>query len=106
MKGRMALIGDGDSALIFKAGGIDTYNATNVNDCQEILKNIRDKYQIIFITDNFGIMLEEYIDEINKEVYPIIIIIPSKNGNNGFGMNILKKEMEKSLGIDILFNKD
>lgn len=106
MKGKMALIGDGDSVMIFRAGGVDTYNACDINESQNILKKIKDDYQIIFITDNFSIGMQEYISEINTSAYPIIITVPSKNGNNGYGMENIKKEMEKSLGIDILFNND
>lgn len=107
MKGKMALIGDGDSALIFKAGGIETFNAIDSIQCKKILASIKDEYKIIFITDNnFSKELEEYIEEIGNDVYPIILPIPSKDGNNGYGMEGIRKEMERSLGIDILFNKD
>lgn len=106
MKGKMALIGDGDSVMIFRAGGVDTYNACNVKESESILKKIKDNYQIIFITDNFSVEMQEYISEINTGAYPIILTVPSKNGNNGYGMENIKKEMEKSLGIDILFNND
>ena len=50
--------------------------------------------------------MEETISEINNDVYPIILTIPNKDGSNGYGLQEIKREMEKSLGIDILFNED
>ena len=106
MKGKMAIIGDGDSTLIFKAAGIDSYSANSLSEFKQTLKNIKDNYQIIFVTDVFAKDSQEFISEINNDVYPIILTVPGKNGNNGYGIECLKKEMERSLGVDILFNND
>ncbi|MBQ7307575.1 MAG: hypothetical protein IJW82_03510 [Clostridia bacterium] len=106
MKGKMALIGDSDCTLIFRSVGVETFLAKDKEECVELLKRIKDEYKIIFITDNFSSKMEETIAEINNDVYPIILTIPSKDGNNGYGMQEIKQEMEKSLGIDILFNED
>ena len=106
MKGKMAIIGDGDSTLIFKAVGIDSYSANSVNEFKQILKDIKSDYQIIFITDIFAKESQELISEINSDIYPIVLTVPGKNGNTGYGMENLKKEMERSLGVDILFNND
>ena len=106
MKGKMALIGSGDSTMIFRAGGVVTFNVQNIKECEKTLREIKDEYQIIFITDNLSKDMQECIEEINNDVYPIILTIPSSEGNNGYGMECIKKEMERSLGIDILFNEE
>ena len=104
MKGKIAVIGDGDSVLAFRVVGVDTYSVESVEDAFEKLTNIAKDYQIIFITDIFAEKLEEQIKELSLGAYPVIISIPSKNGSNGYGMKNLKTEAEKALGVDILFN--
>ena len=38
MKGKMAIIGSGDSVLAFKAGGVDAYDVDNVEIAKEVKK--------------------------------------------------------------------
>ena len=65
MKGKMALIGEGDCTLIFKAGGMETFNVTDYMQGKKILASIKDQYNIIFITDNLAKELED--DYINRD---------------------------------------
>ncbi len=106
MTGKLAIIGDGDSVLAFKAGGVDSYSAVNSTDAGAILTKIAKQYQIIFITDDFAKDLDQTMKKYLTSPYPIILTIPSKNGSNGYGVESLKKAMDKALGVDILFNKD
>lgn len=105
MAGKMAVIGDGDSVLAFRAGGVDAFATENSDTARATLKRIAKSYQIIFITDSIAVDLDETINGYTSEPYPIIIPIPAKTGSNGYGEDRLKKEMEKSLGVDILFKK-
>lgn len=105
MKGKMAIIGDGDSVLAFKAGGVDAYPVTNSLNARELLKEIAKKYQIIFITDVIAKEIDDVIKKYLISPYPIILSVPSGKGSNGYGMEGIKSAMEKALGVDILFNK-
>lgn len=106
MKGRMAIIGDGDSVLAFKAGGVDAYSAVNAEEAHKILNKLAKSYQIIFITDDLCRPLDEVIKKYITMPYPIILSVPSRFGSNGYGTEQLKSAMDKALGVDILFNND
>ncbi len=106
MTGKMAIIGDGDSVMCFTAGGIDSYSVIHPEKAKDLIKSIAKKYQIIFITDVIAKEIDEFIKRYDSVPYPIILSVPSKAGSNGYGMNLLKKSMEKALGVDILFNKE
>ncbi len=104
MKGRMAIIGDGDSVLVFTAVGVDAYGVTNGHDAETILKKIGKDYRIIFITDVVAAQIEETVKKYSALPYPIILTVPSKEGSNGYGMKNLKNITEKALGVDLLFD--
>ncbi|MCQ2387695.1 MAG: V-type ATP synthase subunit F [Clostridia bacterium] len=106
MKGKMAIIGDGDSVLIFKAVGVNAFSVNENSDVKSLIKDLSKEYQIIFITDNIAQKNKEIINEYLASTYPIIIPVPSKEGSNGFGMEELKYSMEKALGIDIFQNEE
>ena len=103
MKGKMAIIGDGDSVIAFTAGGIDAYPVVNAEKASETLKKLAKEYQIIFITDVLAEKIDETISKYVNVPYPIVIPVPSKSGSSGYGMNALKTAMDKALGVDILF---
>lgn len=104
MKGKMAIIGDGDSVLAFSAGGVDAYSAPNEEVAEKLIKKLAKEYQIIFITDVLAAKVDEVIKRYVTSTYPIILSVPSKDGSNGYGMEGVKRAMDKALGVDILFN--
>lgn len=106
MIGKMAFIGDGDSIMVFRAAGVATFPAEDEKKVKEVLRKIASEYNIIFITEEYVKTLGDYLKRFDEEPYPVILAVPSKNGDSGYGEAFLKGAMEKALGVDILFNKD
>ncbi|MBE7090220.1 MAG: V-type ATP synthase subunit F [Clostridiales bacterium] len=105
MKDKMAILGGGDGVLAFTAVGVDAYPVTDVEKAEELLKRLAKDYRVIFVTEELAIKLDEVISRYLAVPYPIILSVPGKDGSNGYGMEGIKKAMEKALGVDILFNK-
>lgn len=106
MTGKMAIVGDGDSIMVFKAAGVATFPAENEAKARDILRKIAKDYGIIFLTEELARPLESFLKRFDEQPYPVILSIPSQNGGTGYGEEILKSAMERALGVDILFNKD
>lgn len=102
MQAKMAIVGDYDSILAFKAAGVDAYGATDAQSAKEALKKIAKNYGIIFITDDIAKAIADYLKRFNESAYPIVIPVPSKSGSSGYGMARLKEMSERALGVDIL----
>ncbi len=105
MVGKMAIVGDGDSIIVFKAAGLATFPAENESKARETLRKIAKDYQIIFLTEELARPLGEFLKRFDEEPYPVILSIPSKVGSTGYGVELLKSAMERALGVDILFNE-
>lgn len=105
---KIAAVGDRDSILGFKALSIDVYPVTNDEEAaRTVFALAREGCSVIFITEPrrpraSGTM----IDRFKTAPYPAIIPIPSNQGTLGLGMEMLKKNVEKALGADILFGKE
>ena len=106
MTGKMAIVGDGDSIMVFNAAGIAAFPAENEKKARETLRKIAKEYQIIFLTEELARPLSEFLKRFDEEPYPVILSIPSASGSSGYGMEILKSAMERALGVDILFNRE
>ena len=106
MTGKMAIVGNGDGIMVFKAAGVDTFPADNEKKARDILRKVAKEYQIIFLTEDLARPLTDFLKRFDEEAYPVILSIPSGAGSNGYGMEVLKSAMERALGVDILFHND
>ena len=104
MTGKIAMIGDGDSIMVFRAAGVATFPAENEERAREVLRKVAKDSQIIFLTEALAKPLGECLKRFDEEPYPVILSIPSQNGSTGHGTELLKDAMDRALGVDILFH--
>ena len=104
MTGKMAIVGNGDSIMVFKAAGVATFPAEDEKKARDTLRKIAKEYQIIFLTEELARALKDFLKRFDEEPYPVVVSIPSGN-SDGYGMEVLKTAMERALGVDILFHQ-
>lgn len=63
-----------------------------------------DEYAVILITEDYAAKNEPLIQKLKAKPYPAVLCIPGAGGSNGFGMAGVKRDVEKAVGVDILFN--
>lgn len=102
---KIAVIGDKDSILAFKAVGADVYPIKNTFDASDTLKKLARTYSIIFITEEIAESIADIVARYKTRPYPAVIPIPGAQGSTGFGMKGISKDVEKALGTDILSDK-
>ena len=102
---KIAVIGDKDSILAFKAIGAEVFPVRNSFDASETLKKLARTYPIIFITEDIAQQINETVERYKARPYPAVIPIPGSSGTNGYGMIGISRNVEKAIGTDIL-NKD
>lgn len=106
MNGKTAIVGDGESIMVFKAAGVDAFPAENEIKAKEILRRIARDYPVIFVTEEFYVKMGAFLKRFDEEPYPVVLAVPSGDGNSDFGEKFLKSAMERALGVDILFGDD
>lgn len=105
--GKIAVIGDKDSILAFKAIGAEVFSVTTSFEANDLLKKLsKEDYAVIYITEDIAQTIEDTLKKLKTRAYPSVIPIPTQNGTNGFCMRGLKKDVEKAIGADILFNNE
>jgi V/A-type H+-transporting ATPase subunit F len=106
MTGKMAIVGNGDGIMVFKAAGVDTFPAENEKKAREVIRRIAKDYQIIFLMEELAYALADFLKRFDEEPYPVVLAIPSAAGSTGYGEAAIRSAMERALGVDILFNKN
>lgn len=66
----------------------------------------RGDYGIIFITEQAYAQVPGDHRRVQGAAIPAIIPIPGKDGSLGIGIQNVKKNVERAVGADILFNED
>ena len=102
MTGKCAIVGDGDSIMVFKAAGVDAFPCDDAKKAREILRSIAGEYQVIFLTEELARALGDFLKRFDEEPYPVILPVPSNKGSTGYGDEVLRSAMERALGVDIL----
>lgn len=104
-KDKIAVIGDKDTVLAFKSIGFDCYSVWTAEEAKDKLKALAMNYKIIYITEEYAISLNDLIEKYKNRAFPIVIPIPTASGSTGYGLDSVRKNIEKAIGTDILFKK-
>jgi len=104
---RIAVIGDRDSILGFKALGVEIFPVATAEQAARALRNAGEEgYAIIFVTEPLLAEIESEIDALNREVLPAVIPIPNNKGATGVAMERMRRTVEQAVGVDILSQKE
>ncbi|MCL2166067.1 MAG: V-type ATP synthase subunit F [Clostridiales bacterium] len=102
----IAVIGDRDSALGFKALGLETVFAENGEEAKAAIQRLAaEECAVIFLTEQLAQEIPGEIDRYTNALRPAIILIPGKTGSLGIGVENVNKAAEKAIGFNILKNE-
>ena len=99
---KIAVLGDRDSVLGFKALGLDTFFVDGADEARHTLHRLaREAYAIIYITEQLAQTIPDDVARYKTDVTPAVILIPGKTGSLGLGQAALKRAVERAVGADI-----
>lgn len=104
---KIALIGDRDSLIGFQLLGVSIFKIVHKEEAEKTLYNlIKEDYKIIFVTEEIASQILNVIEELQKKPLISITIIPSIVKKENLGINLLRRNVEKAIGTDIIFKKE
>ena len=106
MPSKIAVIGDKDSVLAFKAVGVEVFDATTAEQAQSLIKKLSQGYAVVFIAEGLAEQIPETLAKAKLQTYPAGVPIPTTATPSGFGLSGIKSDVEKAIGVDIIFNKE
>lgn len=115
----IAIVGNKDTILGFKALGLKTVNATDGEQATAALFKLkaeqvvdektqesRPKYAIIFITEDLAMdVLKDDYAKLSQDALPAIVPVPGSKGTTGYGLKRIGKMVEQAVGSDIFGDK-
>lgn len=99
----IAVVGDRDSVLGFKALGLAVYPTETAEEARPLLHRLaKEDCAVIYLTEQLGAQMQDVLDQYKERVTPAIILIPGKEGTLGIGMKNITSAVERAVGADIL----
>ena len=100
---KIAVLGDRDSVLGFKALGLDVFPVETAEEGKRTLHRLaRENYAVVYLTEQLAVNIQEEVARYKDALTPAVILIPGKEGPLGIGMTNVKKSVERAVGADIL----
>ena len=106
---KIAVVGDKESVIGFRAVGFSVFIAGDVSEAERIvhaLSKADSEFAIIFLIEDYAVKLSHIFSRYVSAPIPAVISIPGRNGSSGFGMEQVKKAVERAVGADILFKNE
>lgn len=105
-KTRLGAVGQRSAVLALKTLGMQVYPTVTVEETARALHTLQKQgVNIVFITEKEAMEASEAVERYRSDYAFSIIPIPGANGSLGYGMESIRRNVEKALGADILFNK-
>ena len=101
-EGAIAVVGDKDSVLAFKAIGIDVFPVEGEIQARDTVHTLARTYSVIFVTEKVALQAEMYIKRYKARAYPVIVPIPSAEGSMNLGLKGIDANVEKAIGANVL----
>jgi V/A-type H+-transporting ATPase subunit F len=102
----VAVIGDKDSILCFRAIGVLTFPLSEPAEASGAVRRlVQEKVSVIFITEQLAQGMMDLIEELGRMSTPSVVLIPNNQGSLGLGMERIQQTVIKAVGADI-FRKE
>ncbi|GKU25597.1 V-type ATP synthase subunit F [Clostridium folliculivorans] len=100
---KIAVVGDKDSVLAFKALGLEVFPVFESEEARKTIDRLAMReYGVIFVTEHVAKDIQETIERYNRQTLPAVILIPSNQGTLNIGAKRISDNVEKAVGVNIL----
>ena len=100
---RIAVLGDRESVLGFKALGLDVFPAESVEEARSTLHRLaKENYAVVYLTEQLAPYMTDDLGRYKDELRPAIILIPGREGSLGIGRDNIQSAIERAVGAEIL----
>ena len=100
---QIAVIGDWDSVMGFRALGLQTYPVATPEEARETIRTLAEENcAVIYLTEQLAQKLGDVLAKYKDELRPAIILIPGRGGSLGIGRADIQRSIERAVGADIL----
>ena len=101
---RIAVVGDWESVMGFRALGLETYPVASAEEAKETVRDLAKDGDcaVIYLTEQLAKDMGDVLARYKDELRPAIILIPGRGGSLGIGRDNIQQAIQRAVGADIL----
>lgn len=101
---QIAVVGDWESVMGFRALGLDTYPVISTEEAKKTVHELAksEKCAVIYLTEQLARDMSDVLTRYKDALRPAIILIPGREGTLGIGKTNIQHIIERAVGADIL----
>ena len=102
MADRIAVVGDWNSIMGFRALGLETYPTADVEEAKEVVRTLaKEECAVIYLTEQLAKDMMPTIQRYKDALRPAIILIPGQEGSLGIGQRSMEGAVKRAIGTDL-----
>ena len=102
MADRIAVVGDWNSIMGFRALGLETYPTADVEQAKEYVRTLaKEECAVIYLTEQLAKDMASTIARYKDTLRPAIILIPGGEGSLGIGQSSIESAIKRAIGTEI-----
>ena len=94
-------IGSSENVMLFQSVGIKAYVISDETLLKQTIDELAKETKIIFVGEALEPLMVDIKKKYEDQAYPIIVCIPMDGIKSNLGLEKLKKDVEKAVGISI-----
>lgn len=99
---RIAVVGDWNSVMGFRALGLETYPAANTEEAKERVRTLaKEDCAVIYLTEQLAKDMPDVLERYKDALRPAIILIPGREGSLGIGKENIRRAIQRAVGTDL-----
>lgn len=99
---RIAVVGDWNSVMGFRALGLETYPAATAEEAKAYIRALaKEDCAVIYLTEQLAKDMPEVLARYKDALRPAIILIPGREGSLGIGKDNIQNAIKRAIGTDI-----
>lgn len=106
MEEKIAILGNKDMVMLFKAVGCDVFSPVGRDKIRATLNKLIANYKVILIQTNYAKMCEDLIEQTRTSAYPIVLVVPNKDEENLYALDKIVTDMERAIGAKIVLEEE
>ena len=100
---QIAVVGDWESVMGFRALGLDTYPVSGPEEARRTIHDLaKSDCAVIYLTEQLAKDMPDVLERYKDDLRPAIILIPGREGSLGIGRDNIQRAIERAVGADIL----
>ena len=100
-KSRVVAIARSENVFFFRSLGFEAYLLDEATNIKELLADVTKDTQIIVIDEKLQMLINEYRERLSDKAFPIFIALPIDGKATGQGLDKLRLDVEKAIGLKL-----